>query len=286
MFALALATGIALLAPLAGYAQSERLPGTKALEADISTKDVGSLSPVPGGTSTIFGGSIGKVDPVLDELQLNVYGERPMKILFDERTQVFRDGKKIPLRDLKTVDHASVQTTLDGEKVFAISVHILSTLPQGQYQGRVLSFDRGSGELRLDASPSRDPFRVKVPAGVKVTRTGQAAFASEAASLSDLKPGSLVEVNFGAQGGKEGVASQVIVLAVPGSTFIFSGNIITLDIGAGFLTLSDPSDQKTYRVAFDPRMLKKPEDLRVGQRVRITASYDGNSYMATDVIAY
>ena len=36
-----------------------------------------------------------------------------MKILFDERTQVYRDGVRIPLRDLRPEDHASVQTILE-----------------------------------------------------------------------------------------------------------------------------------------------------------------------------
>lgn len=58
-----------------------------------------------------------------------------MKILFDQRTQVFRDGVKIPLLDLKPADHASVQTTLDGEKLFAISIHILSQLHRGGTAG-------------------------------------------------------------------------------------------------------------------------------------------------------
>lgn len=287
MLALALAAGIAIAGPLTGFSQSEGLHGTKAsVEAEIPANGLGSLPPMPGGMSTIFGGAIGKVDPVLDELQLNVYGERPMKILFDERTQLYRDGQKIPLRELKPVDHASVQTTLDGEKIFAKSIHILSSTPQGQYQGRVLSFDGVSGELKLDASPSPDPFKVKVPGTVRISRTGQATFTNEAASLADLRPGSLVEVDFGAQDGKEGVARQITVLAVPGATFAFSGNIITLDIGAGFLTISDPRDQKTYRVAFDRGVLSNHQDLRTGQKVRITAKYDGSSYMATDISSY
>jgi hypothetical protein len=282
-----LASCCCLSSPYALPAQSTKLQGTKAtLGVDVPSNEVSALPPVPSGASTIFGGSIGKVDRVRDELQLNVYGERPMKILFDERTQLFRDGKKLPLRELKPVDHASVQTTLDGEKIFAISIHILSNLPQGQYQGRVLAYDRSSGELKLDASPAPDPFRVKVPNNVKVTRIGQSSFTANAASLADLKPGSLVEVNFGAQDGKEGVANQIQVLAVPGSTFVFSGNIITLDSGAGFLTIADPRDQQTYRVAFDPRTLPKSQDLRIGQNVRITARYDGNSYVASKVTAY
>ena len=94
---------------------------------------------MPKGRSTILGGSIRSVDAVRDQMVLNVYGQKPMKILFDERTELYRDGKKVPLHTLGTAQHASVQTTLDGAKIFAVSVHILSEQPQGDYQGRVVS---------------------------------------------------------------------------------------------------------------------------------------------------
>src|SRR5215469_13878163 len=118
--------------------------GADAQQKDVSAADpdftAGSLSVIPDlphGKSTILGGAIRDVDPVLDRFTLNIMGEKPMRILFDERTQLFLDGKKIPLRDLHAAQHASVQTTLDGTSVFAISVHILSQLQQGDYRGAV-----------------------------------------------------------------------------------------------------------------------------------------------------
>jgi hypothetical protein len=286
MLVLSLAGSIALALPAASSAQSDSMSGTKAVGANISTGDIGSMPPLPKGTSTIIGGAIGKVDPVLDQFQLNVYGARPMKILFDQRTQLFRNGVKVPLRDLKPADHASVQTTLDGAKIFAISIHILSEFPAGQYRGRVLRFDRSSGELSLDAAPSPQPFRVHVPESTTVTRTGQSAFKSQSAGLGDLTPGSLVEVDFRAEGGKEGVAHQIVVLAVPGAAFIFSGNITALDMGGGFLTVMDPRDQRSYRIAFEPRLVPDGQELKVGQQVRIAASYDGGSYKASSITPY
>src|SRR5437763_16473578 len=116
--------GVSLsLLPAAAVAQAPP-PSTSlsAAENPLKSPDVPGL---PKGTSTILGGAIHAVDPVRDQLVLNVYGEKPMKILYDERTQVFRDGKEIPLRDLGPANHASVQTTLDGPHIFAISVHIL-----------------------------------------------------------------------------------------------------------------------------------------------------------------
>jgi len=71
-----------------------------------------TLPPAPQGMSTILGGDIRSVDPVRDEITLKVFGQRPVKILFDERTHVFRDRSRIPLRELGRSDQASVQALL------------------------------------------------------------------------------------------------------------------------------------------------------------------------------
>jgi hypothetical protein len=94
--------------------------------------------------STVIGGAIQNIDPVRDQFTLKVFGGKPMKILFDERTQVYRDGKKTPLRELRPDDHASVETVLDGTKVFALSVHMLSQLPEGERQGQVIDYNAGA----------------------------------------------------------------------------------------------------------------------------------------------
>ncbi len=68
-----------------------------ASSAAAGTDMTSVVPPAPKGKSTILGGEIRFVDPVRDELLLKAYGQKPIKILFDERTQVFKDGKRIPL---------------------------------------------------------------------------------------------------------------------------------------------------------------------------------------------
>jgi hypothetical protein len=68
----------------------------------------GDVLALPQGKSTVIGGTISNVDPIADRLNLKIFGGRSMKILFDERTQVYRDGVKTSLRDLHANDHASV----------------------------------------------------------------------------------------------------------------------------------------------------------------------------------
>jgi hypothetical protein len=254
-------------------ASSVRSGGTSARFVDVP--------PLPKGKSTVLGGAIRDVDPVRDRFVLNVYGEKPMRILFDERTQLFRDGKKIPLHDLGPATHASVQTTLDGATIFAVTVHILSEQPNGNYQGRVMSYNPDSGILML-TSGGREPFRVKVTNQTSFKRLGQSAFSSVQSSANDLLPGSMVTVQFAADNRGQGTALEISVLAAPGSTFIFSGNVSSLDMASGVLVLVDPRTNQSYRISFDPT--RGPvQSLRTGQRVRISADYDGTRYVATDI---
>jgi hypothetical protein len=255
-------------------ASSVRTEGTAARLTDVP--------PMPKGKSTVLGGSIRDVDQVRDRFVLNVYGEKPMRILYDERTQVFRDGKRISLRDMGKSAHASVQTTLDGASIFAISVHILSEQPLGDYEGRVVSFDPETGLLTLRSSASRSQFRVQVTNQTAFKREGQSAFSSQPSSANDLAPGSLVTVEFAANNRGQGTAQEISVLAAPGATFIFSGTLSALDMHAGALTLVDAKSNQAYQIFFDPTH-QSARSLRAGQHARISADYDGKRYVATEI---
>jgi hypothetical protein len=232
-----------------------------------------------------MGGEIRRVDPVRDVLTLKIFGQKPVKILFDERTQVFRDGKKIPLRDLKPTDHASIQTILDGTDVFAISVHMLSKSPEGEYQGHVLAYDAQSTELSISSGLSRQPLKVLVPPATQVVRVGQPAFTAGQSGLSDLVKGALVSVTFESDKAARGVATGISILATPGAEFVFIGNVTALDTHAGTLALVDPRDDQSYQVTFSPAALPETEKLRLGQHVIVTTNFDGSGYVAKTIAA-
>lgn len=256
----------------------------------IHTADSGSpanglpaLPPPPRGVSTILGGAIRSVNPVLDEFSLLVYGERPMKILFDARTLVYRDGVRIPVLDLAPADHASVQTVLDGSNVFALSIHILSQLPEGVCQGVIASYNPSTGELSVNSSLTPEPVRLIVPSGTSIQRTGQKSFTSQGAGISDLVRGALVSVSFTSDSSGRAVASRITVLAVPGFNFIFAGAISYLDMPAGRLALVDSQDHKNYQISFDPSQFSVSTHLRLGDDVTVNATYNGAQYVATAI---
>lgn len=279
-----------ILAPWAGAQADQNLGGQSALNADIASgapSGVANVLPplpaLPRGKSTVIGGVIRNVDLVRDQITLDVFGGRSMKVLFDERTIVYRDGKKSPLDDLRPGDHASVETVLDGTDVFAQTVHMLSHAPQGQTQGQVLSYDPGTRELTVRDAISQAPIKLTVPANASIAREGQPAFASETAGSSDLMSGSLVQVNFQANNQGGGIANQITILATPGSRFVFSGNIAFLDLHANTLVVQDPRDDKSYKISFNPAQFPVSRNLHEGSRVTVTANFNGSGYVASAI---
>ncbi len=241
-----------------------------------------TIPAIPKGTSTILGGSIRDIDPVLDRFTLHIVGEKPMRILYDQRTQVFVDGKRISLNQLRPAEHASVQTTLDGTSVFAISVHILSQLQQGDFTGQVTSYDPGSGILQVASDRGGEPIRLHISSNTTFERKGQASSTSTPAGPGDLQPGSLVSLQFDPDGKGRGSATRITVLAIPGSNFVFTGNLISLDAHAGRMVVLDPRNEQTYQIEFNPTSLSI-QSVHPGEHVRVDAEYDGTRYIASSV---
>ena len=243
--------------------------------------DATSLPAPPRGRSTVEGGTIRSVDPVRDQLILNVYGTKPIKVLFDERTLVYRDGVKAKLSDMHPQDHASIETVLDGTKIFALSIHMLSKAPEGECQGQVVSFNAGTGQLTVTAALSRQAITLHVPAGTPIVGVGQLSVASPSAGLADLVPGALISATFDSNNNGRGVARQISILATPGASFVFTGNVVSLDLGANRLVLIDPKDDQSYTIVFDRNRLPMSHDLHVGSHVTVTTNFDGTHYVAT-----
>lgn len=280
--------GILLLGN-AGFAQQQPAETTTPHEpAAASAPDAGSLRgndlmALPPGKSTVIGGTIASVDPVTDELMLKVFGGRRMKILYDERTQVYRDGAKSSLRDLHANEHASVETMLDGTAIFARSIHMLSQSPEGECQGQVVGYDPGSGVLTVNSSLSHDSIKLQLPPGVSIVREGQAASSGGRAGAAALVPGTLITASFQSDNKGQGVASRVSILAAPGDELSFSGNISFLDLHAHQFVVVDEGNNQDYKISFDPSAFPVSKDLHEGTHVKVTAEFDGSRYAARTI---
>jgi hypothetical protein len=272
--------------PLADSQSSQPLTRTSDFAPLGKSADASALPAAPEGKSTIMGGSIRNLDPVRDQFLLNVVGQKPMTILYDERTQVFRDGVRLKLRELRPEDHASVQTVLDGPNIFALSIHILSQAPQGECQGQILSFDPATGQLDVSSTISPDPIQLLVPANTLIARMGQSTFSAGQSGLSDLATGSIVSVKFQPVSRGRAVVNQISILATPGSEFVIAGNITYLDLNAGQLEVVDPRDEKSYEITFNAAAIPAGRTLHLGDDIRVSATYQSNKYVATKITSY
>jgi hypothetical protein len=241
------------------------------------------MPPAPQGRSTVIGGVIRDVDPLQDQISLKVYGGHPMNILFDQRTKVFRDGVQAPLTDLHPQEHASVETVLDGDSIFALSVHMLTHAPQGDCQGQVLGFDPRDGDLTVRNSLSGETVHLRVPANTPIERVGQSSFSSSSPGASDLMHGALLSIQFQADNRGGGVADHIAILATPGAAFQFAGDVTFFDMHSAYVALRDSQDQKNYTIYFDPGRFPQSSQLRVGSHVVISAGFNGQHYVANSL---
>jgi hypothetical protein len=291
--AIAILSGVALAQSASSggskSGQDQSVPQT-ALESEKTSTAAPALPPLPRGKSTVIGGTIRGVDAVRDQLTLDVFGGRTMKVVFDQRTHVYRDGVISGLRDLRAGNRASVETVLDGTTVFARSIHLLSVSAEGECQGQVMNYDPATREVTVRDSLSREPIQLRVPADVVVVRQGQAASASGVMGSSDIKgssigsldlaAGTLISVKFQSNESGHGLASQIAILATPGTEFVFAGNVVSLDMHSGLLVLVDPRDDKRYEVFFDSAHFPLSREVHEGADVTLNADFDGARYVA------
>jgi hypothetical protein len=277
-----------MLVPALAFAQAPAGVPTMSATAVNNTAPAASAStplpplasdvpPMPAGKVTLLGGTIRKLDLVSDQMTVEPFGGGKQLILFDVRTKVTQGaGQTASLTDLKIGQRIYVDTMLDGKTIFARNIRVSSTA-QGQSGGQVVAFDQGAGELTLRDPLSNNPIRMHV-----VPET-QFVGKDKPASAADLRPGTLVSLNFGPDSKGRPVVRQVSILATPGSQFVFSGKLIHLDRSRGLLVLLDPRDQKTYDIHFDDLSRRMVADLREGVSLTVNAKYDGSVYTAREI---
>jgi len=249
----------------------------------IDSPVASALPSVPGGLSTVLGGAIQNVDLVRDRFALKVPGANRVQILFDERTQVYRDGKRISVLDMHDEDHASVETTLDGTAIFALRIHMLSAPLEGRLRGQVVSYNAATGELKLHVAGAKDAVALLVAQETPIGRVGQAEFTGQQGGFGDLVRGTLVNVTFKARDNSPGVATAVHVLAVPGAESVFRGNLASLDLRAGHMSIANASEDSPTDIDFKPSHFAASRNLRQGSSVTVTALFDGTRYVASNI---
>ena len=236
-------------------------------------------APVPRTTTTLVGGIITGVDRLRNRLTLHVFGGNRWTVNFDERTHIFHNGAETTQLALKKGERVYVDTQLDNNKhdIFARNIRVgVAELP-ADADGQIIAIDAKHNELTLRDTLNSVPVRFAVDPETRISN-GQTP-----AAFKDVKPGTLVHVRFAASSPNRGLAREVSIIAVPGSTFTFAGKVTFLDLHRGLIAVQNNTDDRNYEIHFAPSAVANRDQLGVGRDVLVRATFEGTRYMAQSV---
>jgi len=234
------------------------------------------LPPVPKANATLIGGTLDRIDMVRDRVTVRLFGGGKESFLFDPRTQVYRSGKAVTVADLHEGERIYLDTILDGSTVFARTIRLTGAHATGTSQGVVLKFRNNRGELVLRDALSPNPVDVRVNPSTRVMQGDRAV------PINALVPGTLISISFSAEGGGRNTATEILILAQPGTQYTFSGQVVHIDLRTGLLVLNSSTDHKTYEVYLPPST-NPDEGLQPGASVKVVADFDGEHYVVRNV---
>jgi hypothetical protein len=236
-------------------------------------------APVPRTTTTMVGGTISGVDRLRNKMTVHVFGGGHWIVNFDERTHIFHNGAETTQLALKKGERVYVDTQLDNNRhdIFARNIRVgVAELP-ADADGQIIAVDTKHNELTLRDTLNSVPVHFAVDPETRISN-GQTP-----AAFKDVKPGTLVHVRFAASSPNRGLAREISIVAVPGSTFTFAGKVTFLDLHRGLIAVQNSTDDKNYEIHFAPSAVTNRNELGVGRDVLVRATFEGTRYMAQSV---
>ena len=226
----------------------------------------------------LTGGTVTQVDHVLNCMTIRPFGSKQqMRMDFDMRSGVFQDEKPAQGKDIRVGERVYVDTQLNGTRVFAKTIRIVTAVSSGSGTGQILDYDASANMLTLRDELSDQPLHFRLTPST-VVHSG-----SEARSLADLRPGSLVSLTFTDQQGHT-VVRDVALLAQPGAEFSFFGKVTYLDLSQKVIAVANENDGKTYEIQLASVPQSVLRNLHQGNVVGVKAVFDGKQYTARNVM--
>ncbi|MGA2370222.1 MAG: hypothetical protein ACLPPV_16880 [Candidatus Korobacteraceae bacterium] len=234
--------------------------------------------PLPKGRTTLVGGTATTVDHVRNHLTVQPFGGgRKLKVFVDERSHIYRNGVETTVLGIHKGDRVYVDTMLDGDKIFARNVRVITQTGLAEVRGQVISANPEKGTISVRDQLSARPVTFAVGGATKYSSS------KGAATAADVQPGSLIDVQFSPRRDDRDVAEEVIVLAKPGDNYIFSGVVTNLDMRTNSFFVDNKSDDQTYEVHFSPAAASDARALKIGSEVTARTTFDGKQYTANNV---
>jgi len=227
----------------------------------------------PGTKVGLVRGVLKQLDPIRDQLVIHPFGGRDVRINFDPRTQLLPANPNAHLAGIPVGSVVSVDTVIDGGKLFALSVR---TGPStgAELNGQVLRYDAAKSRLTVRDPLSPQSVALRMTPSTIVVNQGQPA------SPQALSPGALVRVWFSPA---QNAANRVEILAERGNSFTFEGRVVAVDLRSRVLSLSNDSDQSVHELAIASLDDTSLRLLREGAAVSVQAEFDGQRYNARTV---
>jgi hypothetical protein len=253
-------------------------PSTTTMPETKEVKNIDSLlvpPPLPKGKVALEGGTVRDIDQIRNKMTVELYGKGKMKVNFDERTHIFRNGVETTQLAIHKGDKVYVDTQLTQGKIFARNIQVQTNNDAASVSGQILSFNPRTGALLL-----RDPLTSQ-PVALQVTTTTVVTEQGKPATRNDLLADSLVTVHFNPVAGRP--AKDIEVIARRGAQFPFYGTLTHLDLRSGLLAVDNKSDNKVYDIRFSPARISVTDDLTPGAEVAVVAIFDGHNYTAQTV---
>lgn len=234
--------------------------------------------PLPKSKTTLIGGLATNVDHVRNHVTVQPFGGgHKVKVFVDERSHLYRNGAPTTILGVHKGDHVYVDTMLaDNNKILARNLRVITETGMAEVRGQVISSNPARGVISV-----RDQLSER-PVTFAVGSTTQYSSNKGAATLADIAPGSLIDVQFSPRRDKA-VAKQVQLLAKPGDNYIFTGVVTNIDMRTNSFYVDNKSDDQSYEVHFAPGAVSDVRALRIGSQVTARAVFDGKAYVASNV---
>lgn len=229
--------------------------------------------PLPNSRVTLIGGTVDKIDRVRNRLTVKVFGGGKMRMFFDDRTHIYRNGVETTMMGIKKDERVYVDTQLDANRVFARNIRIQTEAGPADARGQLVYHDRKTGKIIVRDDLSSRPVAFVMSKDTKV-RKGKAA-----GSIDEIREGSLVSVRFTPETAENGVAQEIEILAQPGDNFTFDGTVTHVDVRNSMFGMRNDVDGKRYDIYFEPSV-DGADELGIGVNVAVSATFDGDRYTA------
>jgi hypothetical protein len=234
--------------------------------------------PLPKGKPTLIGGIATHVDHVRDRLTIQPFGKgAKVKIFIDERSHIYRNGTETTVLGIHQGDRVYADTMLDGSKVFAKNVRVITQPTLAEVRGQVIAVHPEKGTVIVQDQLSSKPVSFAVGGLTKYSSPNGNVTAA------DVRPGSLVDVQFATGRQSRDIATDVTIVAKPGDSYLFAGEVTSIDMHNSMFVVENRSDDQAYEVHFDRGAMPDARELKVGEQISARAIFDGKQYKTNDL---